>query len=536
MSDLNSTFYSPIRYSYEDQEVTTFDLSLSYSYGSSTQGEVFVPQQGFRSPFTQQILNNIPQWMKMRQNYNSNGWKLTNSWGMALEKVLEYSTEHSMNLNIITASTLPLTSLRYIGIDSLDLLDPQPPRNLLFNSSFAIKDVSRTKMPAGWQKYTTYDAVHTSNIGASVTCYSIVSPTGVLKVGQEVLLNNSFISTLYASCYVYCNASTVSVKLNISVEKIDGTSTTRQVTLANGSSEWRRLSLPIPVNAQTYRVNISINTSCTGEVKISAPQVELSSLSSWTKSTLDFLSFYPSLDNFNLIYKYTNDIMPTRQAIFPIATETQFVDIGIPTRVEKTPNPLVRLEEYIPSEFGRKVDQLTEVTRTEWTIIEGQVVERSTSPTIWDIYGRYDLRDLRYFETLEFGTRVETNVTILPLVAAVRNGFLFVVCQETFENSIKYVVKITKPRTPPNNETYLESIIDFDLNLELDSVYQLQGQISEEVFSISFSDIDTKYLIITTTNNVKHYYKLYFDYYYLDESKNRVYLIEDYNNSNIAVL
>ena len=534
-SDLK-TNYSPVRYSYDEQEITTSDLSMSYSYGSSTQGEIIPPQEGFRSPFTQQILNNLPQWMKMRQDYNSNGWMLTNSWGMALEKVLENSTEFTKNLNIVTAGTLPLTELGYIGIDSPELLEPTPPRNLLFNSSFAIKDVSRTKMPAGWQKFTANDDVHLSNVGSTVTSASIISSSGKIKIGQEVPMNNDLVTKMVASCYVLSDTGTVDIKLHVAVEKIDGTTTSAQAILTSRSSEWKRLVLPIDVDAQVYRVNLSVDTNCDGEVKISAPQLELSALSSWSKSPLDFLNYYPSLNNFNLVYKYSEGSMSTRLPIFPVPQEQEFLDAAIPSRVVAVAKPLIDLGDYVDQEFGRKVDQLEEVVRTEWAVVEDQVVERSVSPTIFDVFGRYDIKDLRYFEGLEYGTREETNVSIIPLTSAVRNGYLFVVCSETFENKTKHVLKIIKPRTPPNGETYLESIIDFDLDLNFDSLYQLDNQITEEVYSISFSDVDTKYMIITTTNNVKHYYKLYFDYYYVDGSKNRLYLIEDYNNSNIAVI
>lgn len=534
-SDLR-TDYAPVAYGYSVQSVATDSLSLAYSYGSTSLGDLEDPQEGFKAPATQQILNSLPQWMKMRQSTESEGWKLTNSWGMALERVLENAGNNANNLNVITAETYPLSKVSHIDITSKELLEPRLPSNLLFNSSFSIRDVSRSKMPAGWEKYDTTQPTSLSDRSTGVTCCSLVSPSGSMKVGQEVILGNIMIEKMYASVYILCDAPNTDVTLHVSVEHTDATNNARQAKITSRSSEWVRLVLPIDVNSQVYRVNFSITSSSNAEVTIAAPQLQVGALTAWTKSVLDTIPYQPASSIFNLVYSHSSDVNARKIPIHPVSAELEFIEMSRPTRIEKASPPTRDIAPYSSGAFGRKVDQLGEVTRTEFTIIEEQVVERAISPTPWDIFGKYNIKDLRFYEELRYGTRDDSRVGITPIVAAVRKDILFVVCKETFNGAANYVVKIIDPRTPPNGEDYLESVIDFDLDLNFDKKFSIESQIDEEVFSISFSDVEPTYMIITTTNNISYYYKLHFDYYFFNSSKNRLYLVESYPEANISVI
>ena len=530
------TDYTPVAYGYSIQDVSMDSLSMAYSYGSISLGDLEARQEGFKSPATQEILNNLPQWMKMRQSTESDGWKLTNTWGMALERVVENAEKNTTNLNIITAETYPLSKVTHIDITSKDLLEPRNARNLLFNSSFSIKDVSRSKMPAGWEKYTADQSTALSDRSTGITCCSLVSPSGKMKVGQGAILGNVMIGKMYASVYVLCDAPNTDITLHVSVEQTDAVNNASQAKITSRSAEWVRLVLPIDVNSQVYRVNFSITTNCNNPVIIAAPQLEVGSLTAWSKSLLDTLPYEPASSIFNLVYSHSNEINTRKIVVHPISEEDRFINVSRPTRIERTSAPIRDIEPYSSAAFGRKVDQLGEVTRTEFSVLNGQVAERSIAPSNWDIFGRYNIKDLRFYEELRYGTRDDSSVTILPVVAAVRNDILYVVCKETSNGETNYVVKIIDPRTPPNGEDYLESVIDFDLDLNFDKTFSIESQIDEKVFSISFSDIEPTYMIITTTNNISCYYKLHFDYYYFNNSKNRLYLVESYPEANISVI
>ena len=534
-ADLRTDF-SSLAYEYTVQDVVTDSLSVAYSYNSAALEEIENPQVGFKSAATQQILNNLPQWMKMRQDTTSRGWKLTNSWGMGLEKVIQNVENNTNNLSILTANTSPLSKLGYIDIDSQALLEPKEARNILFNSSFSIKDVSRTMMPSGWEKYDSRQSTYLSNRGNSVTCCSLVSSNGQIKVGQEVIVGNVMVNKLYASVYILCDAPTTDVTLHVSVEHTDATNQAIQAKISNRSSEWVRLVLPIDVNNQVYRINFSITADCDGPVSICAPQLQTDALTSWSKSNSDVLPYLDYTSPFNLVYAFSKEQNSKKIPIFPVLDEQAFIEVNVPTRIEKTSKPIKDLLEYSTSSYGRRVDQLNEVTRTEFSVVNSQIVERAISPTPFDIYGEYNIRDLRFYEELRYGTRLDSRFTLEPLATAVRKDILFVICKETFQNETKYVLKVIKADVPPNGQDYLESLIDFDLNLSFNKVFSIDTQVEEEVFSISFSDVDANYLIVTTTNNAKYYYKISFDYYYFNSTKNRLYLIESYPEADITVI
>lgn len=530
------TSYAPIRYSYDLLSLSTTDTTFAYSYGTSKYNEIFAVQAGFKSPVTQEILNNLPPWMKMRQSYDSNGWKITNSWGMSLENVIDNIKNKILDFSLVTANTKYLSKLDYIDIDSKEVLEPKEKRNLLFNSSFSIKDVARSKMPAGWTEFSTTKSCHLDYINTISSACSISSNTGKIKVGQQILLDNISVKNATASIYLKSDAATVNVRLHVSVEKMDGTSLSFLAQTSNRSSEWVRLILPIEINAQVYRINYSISTNCSGLVSIGAPQLELGSITAWTSSIVDFVPYLPSSSIFNSVYVTPINTANKKISLFNINTETEFLQIGIPTRVEKVAPPQKELA-FVPySNYGRKIDNQRTITDTEFTVFEDKIVERSLGPSIFDFFGKYDVRDIKFFDELEYGTTIDSSLKITPLATAIRGDYLFVACKEETEYGTFRTLKVVRPRTPPKGQTYLESFCDFDLNIKFEDSFDLDQIIDEEVASISFSEIDPSYMVVVTTNNIRYYYKLYFDYYYFNSNKNKIYTIESYGTAKITIL
>ena len=524
--------YVNVRYSYSPKTISTSSSAISYSYGSTVYGTIDTPFVGSRASSTQEIANALPQWMKMRQSFDSNGWKLMNSWGMNFDNVLDNTNKRLLDLSLITTDTTYFSKLAYVDIDSKELVEPKNPRNLLFNSGFGIPDVVRSKMPAGWES-------HSNNTGqlkynCSVAAGCITSATGKIKIGQQRVLNNLPATKVYASVYYKTSATSVDINLVVSLEKIDGSNVNRSIKVASPSSEWARIVLPMDVNEAIYRLNFSIHAICNGQVSISAPQLELSSLTTWSKSAADYLPYYPSSSNFNMVCAASTEVVARKIPIHGIASEVDFMDVSIPTRIVRVANPNYALDAFSSQAHGRKVSQLGEITRTEFSVFEDQIVQRSISPTTFDIFGRYDIKDLRFYEDLIYGTRDDDSVSFEYLYSAIRSSWLYVVCKETTSTSTLYTLKLLRPITPPNGELYLESFTDFNLDLDFDTVYG-DDQVDQEINSVSFSDVDNRILVITTTANQKYYYRLYFDYFYFNSSRNRLYTIESYPHSKIHI-
>lgn len=523
--------YAYVRYSYSPKTISTGGLSLAYSYGSTVFGEIAEPFVGHKASSTQDIANNLPQWTKIRQSYNSTGWKLINSWGMNFDNVLDNTNKRLLDLNLSTTDAKYFSRLNYVDVDSIELLENRQARNLLFNSAFSIKDVTRTYLPSGWESYTGNTGIVSYKGSIGVGC--ITSTTGKIKVGQQVVLDNILVSKLCGSVY-YKNTAQGDVTLVISIEKLDGTNVTKSVRSTRVSSDWSRLSVEIDIGTQVYRANFSVICNSQGTVSIASPQLERNSVTEWSRSSSDFLRYYPTQYTFNYVAAVSTETISTKIPIHGIQDERDFIDVGIPTRIQKVAVPSTDLNLYTTQAFGRKVSQLNEVTRTEFAVVDGDLVERSISPTVFDVYGRYSIRDLRYYEDLTYGSRTDSSVSSEYLYSATRGEWIYVVCKETIQSETIYTLKIVRPVTPPNGETYLESFIDFDLSLDFDTVYG-DDQVDQEIDSLSFSDVDNKILVITTTANQKYYYRLYFDYYYFNRNRNRLYTIESYPHSKIQI-
>lgn len=531
-SDLK-TNYSYIRYAYTHDQVTSNSIGIAYGYSASAYGAVEPPPIGYKAPTTQSIVNNLPHWMQLRQDQNSNGWKLVNSWGMGLDNVVERTLYNLTNLNLTTSDLTQLNKVTYTDITDSKLIESNSARNLLFNSSFAIKDVARSNMPAGWESYISSEGYELSHTKSVISPVSIGSD--VIKIGQQIILDNIAIDTLVSSVYIYANSDTVDVKIYISVEKTDGTTEISTASLTNRSNEWVRLMVKTVVNSQAYRVNYSILANCSDKIYICAPQLEVSSISTWSRSNRDFLPYYPSSSPFNLVYSTSLDTESKKIPVFPIGTEEDFMDTAIPTRIDKISPPAKDLIPFSTIAYGRKVDYEGESFRTEFAVDDTSIIERSLAPSKFDIFGRYSIRDLRYYENVEYGTRTDSSITVTLLSSCIRKNILFVLAKETTSTTSKYVLKTLLPLVPAGGENYLVSLVDFNLNLNFESYYG-STQIEEEVSSIAFSEVDSSIMLITTTNNIKYYYKLYFDYYYFNQKTNRLYLTEEYKNSKLTVI
>lgn len=522
--------YVPVAYAYDSSTISTTSMSISYTYGSATYASSDDPYVGYKAPMTQQITNNLPQWMAIRQNNESNGWKLINAWGMNLEEILLNATNSLADIWLTTADTNHRFKVHKSDINSKELLEVKDKQNLLFNSSFSIKDIARYNLPAGWISY---------SVGANLSTDSIITPYSVeLEPDCTISQINEIPDTLYnnltASVYIKSNNTTTNVKLILVIETTNGTTLSYSAALTSRSAEWRRLVLPITINARVRRIKYILTSTSSDSVFVSAPMLEVGgTVSTWTSSTLDSLPYVSSTNRFNLVAAISQD-GSAKIPLFEVNSDKEFSRIQIPTRINKLVVSDKSLAPFTNTSYGRKVDYFQQVYEVSWEVNNNKIVERSKGPSTFDYFGKYSIRDLRY-SVSKYGTRVDTETVTTILATAVRSNLLYCVVQEDYNGSTNYTLKIIIPRTPPNGEEYLESIIDFDLNPELNILYTY-NQLTESIKSIAFSEVDSSYLVLTTTLGREIYYKLYFDYYYFDSKTNQLYTLENYNKYKIQVL
>lgn len=520
------TDYADVKYSYSPRTISINYITVPYSYESSC--STFIdPTEGFKAASTQAILNNLPQWMYMRQKNDSCGWQIVNAWGMALENVIENTSEILSNLFLETANLNQRFTISSISISPTN----KDLNNLLFNSSFSIKDKAATKLPAGWTNYGKGQVELSSS--NSILGNSVKLKSGVLS--QTVILDQS-LENVTASIFIKLPEANTSVKLIISAQKLDGTSISSESEINTRSLEWRKVSHSMSILDEVYSIKFTIVSTGDSWAYISAPKLELGSKStSWSRNVFDIPYWVKSLSPFiNLVQVSYNDKTNKKIPLIPVGSQEEFTSMVIPTRIEKHKEILSNTKLIIEDEYGRRINSSKEVEPTRWTVSENNdsITEYSSYPTLFNKYGNYTIKEIRYSIDGRVGIIDSCSTIVSYLCSAIREGILYVLCKEETD---KYIIKLMKPHVPPNSNTYLESIEDFELNIQLNANVS-SNQILETISNIGFSESDNTLLIVNTNIGRQIHYKLKFDYCYLDVSKSKLYMLEDYEGCKIQVI
>jgi len=255
-----------------------------------------------------------------------------------------------------------------------------------------------------------------------------------------------------------------------------------------------------------------------------------STASDWQASDLDKLVYTDSSIPLRFVEARSNTDSVT---IFPIGNVPDFSEVLIPTRLSPAqPNP-VALEPFTNKSFGRKVTFFDKASSIDWEITDSQIAA-TDSDNEHEVFNSYNIRDLTFFQGLGYGTIDDTKATITPIASAIRDDLLFVVAKETFRGRTITTLKILTQRKPPTDQTYLESFVDFELDLKFDTTYGPDA-LTEEVLSIGFSERDPSWMVIDTTIGRRFYFRLYYDYYFADLTGRVIYTLERYDNAQLQV-
>lgn len=530
--------YLPVRYSYEPRQLTKNSLAVAYGYSSDVASTFATQSQGYLAPATQAILNNLPQWMEMRQKTDSNGWKLVNSWGQNLEHVIELTASYITERHLHTADKFQRSSLYSTNLYNRELIETKIFNNLLFNSNFSILAPSRTKLPLGWIRYNSsnYSNVYLVKNKAYI-CPNSMLIDGTGSFGQSVYVNNSIAETISFSIYYLANSPGIKVTLLAIAEMQDGTVKHSQAVSSSPSSEWRRLTSSIKINGSIYRLHFVVQCESTAKIYFNAPKLEIANASTkWSRSPLDTLPYLASSNYFSQVCAIGNVGADTKKiTIYPVATQDEFLNIDIPTRIEKITGIHKDLEPFTTYLQGRKISFFNEIFDTTWKVEEGKIKEKSYGPSEFDVYAEYDIRDLTIGEEVTYGTYNDASVSIIPQLITVRGTRLFILVKEIYLGQTKFVLKICNAREPASRSGYLESLIDFPIEIPTPG-RTFVGQLDEILTTLAFSEKDPNVMLITTNLGRQLFYRLYYDYYYNDVDTNKVYMIESYPNSKIQVI
>lgn len=525
--------YVNIRYGYSQKQLVTANFGVSYSYGDFCEGTVNTAYEGYKAAATQEIMNNLPPWMEMRKNQNSTGWTLLNSWGQSFEEVLGYSSDKILDLHLETADETQISRKYTFEVDEDKLFNAVETRNLLLNSSFSILDIARYNLPAGWtDNGRSTQSITLNDRDVFIGTRSVMfNTTGNLTQTVEL---NSYVDSITASIYCKSNELDTDIRLIVTAELIDGTFISNEASIVSKSLEWKRLVLPVFIRNDVYRIHYTIRA--TANTKVCSPQLEFGEKQSdWTKNEFDSLPYLRPLRRLNNVLVEYKDVEKRKIPVYGLQEESEFFNIDIPTRIEKENIPYNQHDFRKNQLFGRRVTYEGERIPTQWIITERKVSEVSTIPGPYDVFERYDLVELRYFSDGIYGYKNDCEVTITPIDTLIRSRLLYILCKEEYRGETYYTIKLTRPLTPVGQNTYLKIISDIKLEIQNNDIYNI-NQIIEEPTSLVISNKDPNIIGVNTNTLNRHYYRLYFDYYFFDNRRGTIYSLENYKESNIRVL
>ena len=302
MSNLKIS-YIPIRYAYAQKRIKTSTLSIAYGYTSPTALTFTEANIGFRAPATQAILNNLPQWMEMRKNTSSNGWRLANSWGQNLEYIVDLTKTLVQEQFLVTADLTQRSQLFSFSLKEREVIENTVFDNLLFNSNFSIRGPVRTGMPSGWVRYDTRNRNTTYLIDdRSYICSGSMIVEGTGTFGQSVSFSNTLTKDVSASCYFLANGSSNKVNLVVIAETIDGKAISSETSFSGSSQQWQKISTTLNINTKVYRVHFVLHSTSKTAVIFNAPKLEIAgSPTRWCKSINDNLSYVGSSSNLSQV-------------------------------------------------------------------------------------------------------------------------------------------------------------------------------------------------------------------------------------------
>ena len=296
-------YYVPIRYEYSVKKIESTSVAIPYGYNSSLSKSFYKKLQGFNAPSTQSILNNLPQWMEMRKNKDSVGWKLANSWGQNFEFLLENTISSLQDLHLETADRHQKYSFASIRLTNKELISEKTFDNLLYNSSFSIRGPARTGLPAGWNRYVKSDKNRVFHIDSRAFIGSgtiLINRVG--SIGQSVFVNDQSIKDLSASVYCLARSGAVDVNLLVIVELSDGSTKSFTKKLSSSFSDWIRLENTMAINSKVYRIHFVLHSNSTTPIYLNAQKLEIGGqVTRWSKSDSDSLPYLPATSNFSQV-------------------------------------------------------------------------------------------------------------------------------------------------------------------------------------------------------------------------------------------
>lgn len=536
-----------IAYQYIEQEQYNESIDLGYSFGAELTGQD--PLEGYRAPYTQKILNNLPDWLEMRKNHLATGQTLVNSWAINLEDTLELYSDLRKNQFLSTTNNY---SDLHLGVSELSFQEEkvyQPVfNNILYNTSFTFLGPKRYQKPEGWDILrNNIDAIsiNTDNslYGENCIYFDGSKSTANMKQTREFrILGGKLVFSVYyktedngLSLVDYYSSDECGAIITV----LYADSTIEHFGLKfkkNTSNKYLRLYTTLNLTKETKSFTVNIVNNINSKFYIDLPMLEIGSKpSQWSSASNDMPIF--SLETNRTVTGvqalfYNNDTEKVKKLeIIPLGSEDAFKYIRVPTRIIEY-NPTQDTVNIFNSTYGRQINFFNEIMPTLWSSDSSQILERnSLAPDKFgltlpaDLY--LDQNGNKYIDKSLVNNPSNCNI----LAVCVIEDILYVVSKETYANKIGYYIKFIIPKKQLYEDNFLQSIGDLKIELELGTLFGM-GSIPEEVNRIGKVDNLPGVIFIDTTLERRFYFQLKFDYFYADYNLRKIFFRENYTKEN----
>jgi hypothetical protein len=534
-------------YSQKDPVVSYIDISYNYSDPSDTSYVDLV--YGRKVSYTQQILNNFPQWMEMRKNYDSNGNLLVNSWGQNLEHVLD---TYSFFIKEQFLSTANSYNDLHIGVSELlgkgrRVYEPKLD-NILYNSSFSMQAPGRFKKPSGWgvKRDNIYCIEYDKN-------NSVFGNYGILlkgSIGKSQLSQNRPVQaqsgpltyTIYVKTPNDNGLATDELYeaneagIILSILYADSSIETFGIGFPkNTEGSWARASFTVNLSKETNSIDAHIVNRVAIDYVIDCPMLSFSDAATeWTASINDMpissKTIFRSVSGVQVIFDSLDSETVKKIEVIPVGSEEEFRYQNLPTRIEQA---IINsnTSNFYTSIYSRHVNAFEEVMPCQWTAVNGSIQEKSaTTPDIFSSRKPADIF-LKHDGNLVLDKSLIDSSSVSVKAVCVVDDILYVVTEETYAGLTKYYLKFVKPHVISYTDIYMPSIGDIEIPIQLGTEFG-PGALSETITRIGICKSLPNHIFIDTSLDRRFYYKLYYDYCYADYNSRRVYCRENYSKEN----
>lgn len=535
-------------YDYQEVDPNIDFLTVGYAYSDGT--ELADEVTGCRAAATQEIMNNFPSWMLMRQKHDSVGQDLVNSWGCHLEfartryiglrKDQFLITADQYNETRYAVSDLSFNEVRVYEVDF---------RNMLYNSSFGMVAPARYQRPEGWTtQRNSIEAVSFNKTDSLWGNHSVELDGSYshaeLKQSRDVTLSSGKLNLSIYAKTVGADSSLSTVErytadtagIVLVLRYADGTVSSYGVGFPkNTEDKWVRASFSTDVVKELTSFEVFIVNRTDQKFRIDLPQLEQNSrATAWSYSRQDVHKYSSSLirnvGGVQVLMRTESGNEVNKVEVFPLDSEEEFVDNRVPTRIERF-SPGKNALQTVNKTWGRQVNYFKENMPTKWDIADGKLRESYTLAP--DKFGDHlpaelylDQEGTRHIDKTAINDEITT-----AKAATIYDGWVYLVVEEVYGGITRQVLKFMKTDKVNYEDDFLQSWGDIEVPLDLGVSFGDQG-LAEEVDRIGICKNIADTIFIDTTLDRRFYFKLKYDYFFADFTTRKIFCRENYTALN----